>query len=87
MAGYSQRPAAVVDAGHQERPDDHRRFGDFSESETLANIYADYLKALGYTVGKKLKIGTREVYYPALKAGTEVNFIPDYACTLLTFVD
>ena len=24
---------------------------DFAESETLANIYADYLKALGYNVG------------------------------------
>ncbi len=60
---------------------------NFSESVTLANIYADVLKANGYPVETKLKVGTREVYYPALKAGNDINFTADYAGTLLTFVD
>jgi osmoprotectant transport system substrate-binding protein len=53
---------------------------------TLANIYADALSANGYPVTKKLRIGSREIYFPALKQG-QINFVPDYAGTLLTFVD
>jgi osmoprotectant transport system substrate-binding protein len=60
---------------------------NFSESETLGNLYAQALKAAGFTVQTKFKIGTREVYYPALKSGAEVNFMPEYAGTLTTFLD
>ncbi len=59
---------------------------DFTEDETLADIYADVLKANGYPVSKKLKIGSREIYIPALKSG-QVSFIPDYAGSLLAFLD
>jgi osmoprotectant transport system substrate-binding protein len=59
---------------------------DFTEDETLADLYADVLKANGYPVSKKLKIGSREIYMPALKSG-QVSFIPDYAGSLLTFLD
>jgi osmoprotectant transport system substrate-binding protein len=59
---------------------------NFSEDETLADIYADMLKANGYSVSKKLKIGSREIYFPALKSN-QVSFIPDYAGSLLTFID
>ena len=59
---------------------------NFTENETLADIYADVLKANGYPVSKKLNIGAREIYVPALKSG-EVSFIPDYAGSLLTFLD
>jgi osmoprotectant transport system substrate-binding protein len=59
---------------------------DFTEDETLADIYAGVLEANGYSVGKKLKIGTRELYVPALKNGT-VGFIPDYAGSLLAFLN
>jgi osmoprotectant transport system substrate-binding protein len=59
---------------------------DFTEDETLADVYADVLKANGYPVSKKLKIGAREIYVPALKSG-QVSFIPDYAGSLLTFLD
>ena len=58
----------------------------FTESETLANIYADLLEANGYPVTKKLNIGSREVYWPAMKNG-EINFLPEYAGTLITFID
>jgi osmoprotectant transport system substrate-binding protein len=59
---------------------------NFSEDVTLADIYADALSANGYPVSKKLQIGSREIYFPALKQG-QINFVPDYAGTLLTFVD
>ncbi len=58
---------------------------DFTEDVTLADIYADMLKANGYSVSKKLRIGSREIYLPALKKG-EVGFLPEYAGTLLTFL-
>jgi osmoprotectant transport system substrate-binding protein len=59
---------------------------NFTEDVTLADIYADMLKANGYSVTKKLKIGTREIYFPALK-NNQINFLPEYAGTLLTFID
>ena len=59
---------------------------DFPESALLAEIYAGALEAKGVKVSKKLNIGSREVYFPALKRG-EVDLIPDYAGSLLTFID
>jgi osmoprotectant transport system substrate-binding protein len=59
---------------------------DFSESTTLANVYAAALEANGYPVEKKLGIGSREVYWPAMTKG-EINFLPEYAGTLITFID
>ena len=59
---------------------------NFTENETLADIYADMLEANGYPVSKKLKIGSREIYFPALK-NNQINFLPEYAGSLLTFLD
>jgi osmoprotectant transport system substrate-binding protein len=59
---------------------------NFTEDVTLADIYADWLQRNGYPVSKKLSIGSREVYFPALKRG-EVDLVPDYAGSLLTFID
>jgi osmoprotectant transport system substrate-binding protein len=59
---------------------------NFTEDVTLADIYADMLKANGYPVSKKLKIGSREIYFPALK-NNQINFLPEYAGSLLTFID
>ena len=58
----------------------------FTEDETLADIYADVLKANGYPVSKKLNIGSREIYFPALK-NSQISFLPEYAGSLLTFID
>jgi osmoprotectant transport system substrate-binding protein len=58
----------------------------FTENETLADIYADMLKANGYPVSKKLNIGSREIYFPALK-NNQISFLPEYAGSLLTFID
>lgn len=50
---------------------------NFPESELLAQIYAQALRAKGVTVTTKLNIGSRETYVPALKSG-EINLFPEY---------
>src|SRR5206468_2588720 len=58
----------------------------FSESVILAAIYGGALKAKGYTVKQKLRLGTREIYFPALERG-EIDLVPEYAATLLEYVN
>lgn len=49
----------------------------FPESELLAQIYTEALKAKGVNATAKVNIGSRETYVPALKNG-EINVIPEY---------
>ena len=58
----------------------------FPESEIVAEIYAQALESKGLTVRKKLNIGAREVYIPALERG-EIDLIPEYTGNLLTYLD
>ena len=58
----------------------------FSESVIMAEVYAGALEAKGYTVTRKLRLGTREVYEPAAEQGA-IDLFPDYAATLLEFVN
>jgi len=58
----------------------------FPESEIIAEIYAQALESKGIAVQKKLNIGAREVYIPALKNG-EIDLIPEYTGNLLTYLD
>lgn len=60
--------------------------GNFTESELLAEIYAGALKAKGVSVSTKLNIGSREVYFPALKSGS-IDLIPEYSGTLLQYLE
>ncbi|MCW2496673.1 ABC transporter substrate-binding protein [Jatrophihabitans sp.] len=59
---------------------------DFTESTILADIYADALSAKGVKVTKKLNIGERAVYVPALESG-EIGFFPEYSGSILDFLD
>jgi osmoprotectant transport system substrate-binding protein len=59
---------------------------NFDESAILAEIYAKVLEDNGYPVETKLKIGSREIYFPAVESG-EVSMVPEYAGTLLAFLD
>ena len=52
----------------------------FSESEVLANVYANVLKKAGYDTSVQ-KLTSREVLEPALESG-EVQVTPEYAATL-----
>lgn len=58
----------------------------FPESEILAEIYAQALQAQGVKVEKKLNIGAREAYIPALTGG-EIDLIPEYSGNLLAYFD
>jgi len=54
---------------------------NFPENALLAEIYAGALTAKGVKVDKKLNIGSREVYIPALKDGS-IDLIPEYTGVL-----
>jgi len=54
---------------------------NFPENQLLAEIYAGALEAKGVKVSKKLNIGSREVYIPALQQGA-IDLIPEYTGVL-----
>ncbi|MBC7290005.1 MAG: glycine/betaine ABC transporter substrate-binding protein [Actinotalea sp.] len=59
--------------------------GNFSESATLAELYAGALRAAGYDASTQT-IGNRETYLPALLAG-ELTVVPEYVGTLTEFLN
>lgn len=58
---------------------------NFSESATLANIYAQTLSAAGFDASVKT-VGNREVAEPALEKGT-IDVMPEYVGTLTEFIN
>ena len=59
---------------------------NFYESALVAEIYAQALEAKDVKVEKKLRIGAREAYIPALENG-EIDLIPEYTGNLLLYFD
>lgn len=59
---------------------------NFPESEIVAYIYAEALKAKGMTASVKPGIGAREVYIPALEDGS-IGLVPDYTGNLLNYLN
>lgn len=59
--------------------------GNFSESQTLAELYKIALSAAGYQVTVQ-QIGNRELYEPALEKG-EIQVVPEYAATMAEFLN
>eukprot|EP01133_Synstelium_polycarpum_P021219 gene21219-25491_t len=59
---------------------------NFTESETIANIYAEALRVNGFDVSTSFNVGSREAYIPALKDGS-ISVIPDYTGNLLQYLD
>ncbi|MEV0426977.1 glycine betaine ABC transporter substrate-binding protein [Micromonospora sp. NPDC049836] len=59
--------------------------GNFSESQTIAELYKITLTAAGYQV-KVQTIGNRELYEPALEKG-EIQVVPEYAATMAEFLN
>jgi osmoprotectant transport system substrate-binding protein len=57
---------------------------NFSESQLLAEIYAQALAAKGLQVKKSLNIGTRERYMAAIKDGS-VDLLPEYTGATLVY--
>jgi len=58
---------------------------NFSESQTLANLYAEALGAAGFDATVKT-VGNREIVEPALEKG-ELDIVPEYAGTLTEFIN
>lgn len=59
--------------------------GNFSESQTIAELYKITLTSAGYQV-KVQQIGNRELYEPALEKG-QIQVIPEYAATMAEFLN
>ncbi len=59
---------------------------NFPESETVADVYAEALRANGFKVDTKLNIGSREAYVPALRQ-CSIALVPDYTGNLLQYLD
>jgi osmoprotectant transport system substrate-binding protein len=57
---------------------------DFPESEIVAEIYAQALQANGFEVGRRMGIGSRETYIPALKDHS-IDLVPEYIGNLLLY--
>ena len=58
--------------------------GDFPESEIIAEIYAQALQANGFEIGRRMGIGSRETYIPALKDHS-IDLVPEYIGNLLLY--
>jgi len=58
---------------------------DFSESQVLANVYADTLEAAGFDATVQT-VGNRELYLPALERG-EIQAFPEYLATVTEALD
>src|SRR5699024_2608694 len=58
---------------------------DFAESELLMNIYAEALRRTGVDVQTRPRIGAREFYVEAVRAG-ELAVMPEYTGNLLEHV-
>lgn len=58
---------------------------NFPEQLILAHIYADVLAARGVNVDTRLNLGSREIVFPALKAG-DINLLPEYTGALLAYL-
>jgi osmoprotectant transport system substrate-binding protein len=86
--GGSSGGSPLGNAGGSKAPSDTIVVGsaNFPENVLLADIYADALSAKGVQVTKKLNIGSRETYIPALKDGS-IDLIPEYSGVLLQYFD
>jgi osmoprotectant transport system substrate-binding protein len=58
---------------------------NFSENQTLAELYKIVLTAAGYSASTQT-IGNRELYEPALEQG-QIQVVPEYAATMAEFLN
>ncbi|MGD9484646.1 ABC transporter substrate-binding protein [Streptomyces sp. TRM70308] len=58
---------------------------NFTESEVLAQLYAQVLADAGYDT-RVQQLANRELYEPALEAG-DIDVVPEYAATLAEFLN
>jgi osmoprotectant transport system substrate-binding protein len=58
---------------------------NFAEAVILGELYAQALEAGQYKVERKLNLGSREIYAPALDSG-KIDLVPEYLATYTTYV-
>jgi len=58
---------------------------NFTESQVLAEIYAQALEDAGYPVERRLNLGPREITTPALESN-EIDLMPEYTGAMVTFL-
>src|SRR5277367_41870 len=58
----------------------------FPESKIIAEIYAQALQTNGFNVGRRMGIGSRETYIPALKDHS-IDLVPEYIGNLLQYFE
>jgi osmoprotectant transport system substrate-binding protein len=59
---------------------------NFPENVVLAYIYGGALAKAGYSVSYKVNIGARAAYIASLEKG-DINLVPEYAGSILSFLD
>jgi osmoprotectant transport system substrate-binding protein len=57
----------------------------FAENQIVAEMYAQVLEDVGYTVERQLNLDSREILQPAMEGG-EVDLAPEYLATLTVFL-
>lgn len=78
----SASPSAVASA---ELPTVTVGANNFTESQLVAEIYAQALEAHGFTVTRRLELGPRDASYLALQEG-DINLMPEYLGSLTRFL-
>jgi osmoprotectant transport system substrate-binding protein len=58
---------------------------NFAESNIIGQLYAQALKAKGYTINLKSELGSSEIIFKALTAG-QIDMYPEYTGTLLSAI-
>jgi osmoprotectant transport system substrate-binding protein len=58
----------------------------YYSNEIIAELYAQALESVGFTVTRQYQIGQREIYLPELEAG-KIDVIPEYSGNLLQYYD
>lgn len=58
----------------------------YYSNEIIAELYAQKLESIGYTIDRQYQIGQREIYLPEM-AAKKIDILPEYSGNLLQYYD
>jgi osmoprotectant transport system substrate-binding protein len=76
--------SAVSAAPAAQKPTIRMGSTNFAEQTIVAELYGQVLEASGYTVERRLNLGSREIVAPALESG-QIDMYPEYLATMLSY--